>query len=92
MFVCMYMCKSYVLYCVFFDSLVYLTVTICCTLHTLHAVFSGCFIFVVYRGWGTLDSDEADAEDIDVTTPEVFLLVCNGTYLSHEKLAKCLIE
>ena len=38
-----------------------------------------------------LEADEADVEAIEVTDPEVFLLVYKW-YLSPEKLIDCLIE
>ena len=52
------------------------------------------FIYLLFTEDGDpclLDTDEADTEVIDLTDPEVFLLVYKW-YLSPEKLIDCLVE
>ena len=60
------------------------------TVPTLHALLK-CLLFTEDGEPHLPDSDEADTEVIDVTDPEVFLLVYKW-YLSPEKLVDCLIE
>jgi len=60
---------------------------------TLHTLFK-CLLILLFTEDGEchlLESDEADTEVIDVTDPEVFLLVYKW-YLSPEELVDCLIE